>query len=149
MATRNQPTGLTPAKTAAEEKAEFTFEVGDYAATKSRSTSKVPDMVADLLEELRDAYGKEVKDAKENVIPAGTVKYRIATVHNEEAGDTFSKHVRSYSKTVMYPGWSARLSRLSPTTFRVGVGPVKPKTRRNTAQSAIVEILPELEAGAA
>lgn len=125
----------------ATEPAAFSFEVGDYATGKHRATSKVPDLVADLLEELRDAHGKEVKDAKGVVIPADVVKFRTVTLPHEAAGEQFARHVRSYSKTVMYPEWSARLSQLSPTVFRVGVGPVNPKPRRAkaTAEDAPTE----------
>lgn len=125
------PQTPAPAPTADE----FSFELGDYATGKHRASSKVPDKVADMLEELRTAHGQEVKNAKGEMIPSGVVKFRTVTVPHKTAGDTFAKHVRSYSKTVMYPEWSARLSRLSDTSFRVGVGPVKPKPRRaRTAQ---------------
>jgi hypothetical protein len=133
MAPRNQGTHQadpTPEVPATPETDTFTFQVGDYASGKHRASSKVPDEVADLLEDLRAAHGQDVTDGKQNAIPAGTVKFRTVTVANEAAGDTFAKHVRSYSKTVMYPEWSARLSRMSDTSFRVGVGPVKPKPRR-------------------
>ena len=119
------PPAPTPTPTA-----EFTFEVGDFATGKHRASSKVPDNVAKLLEDLKDAHGKPVKNAKGEEIGAGTVKFRTVTVPHAAAGDDFTKHVRSYSKTFMYPEWSARLSRLNDTTFRVGVGPVKPKPRR-------------------
>lgn len=151
MAARNQPltapftqqtTEATPAPAPAPKPEDFTFEVSGYVVGKHRAISKVPDQVADLLEELRSAHGRDVKDAKGAIIGAGTVKFRTVTVAHEAAGDDFMKHVRSYSKTVMYPEWSARVSRLSPTTFRVGVGPVKPKPRR--AKTADV---PDTEAG--
>jgi hypothetical protein len=130
MATpRTNPVPQIPAPTP-EPAGEFTFEVGDFATGKHRATSKVPDTVADLLEDLRESHGREVTDAKGSKIAAGAVKFKTVTVPHKAAGDTFAKHVRSYSKTAMYPEWSARLSRLSDTTFRVGVGPVKPKPRR-------------------
>lgn len=133
MAVQIRPSGTVtqvPAPAPAPKTDEFTFEVGEYATGKHRAASKVPDKVADLLEDLRDAHGKEIKNGKGEAIGAGVVKFRTVTVPHKEAGDTFAKHVRTYSKTVMYPAWSARLSRLSDTTFRVGVGPVKPKARR-------------------
>lgn len=150
MAARNQPLAapFTPPVSAtppapAPEPDSFSFEVSDYVTGKHRAISKVPDQVADLLEELRTAHGQEVKDAKGAPIGPGVVKFRTVTVAHEAAGDDFMKHVRSYSKTVMYPEWSARVSRLSPTTFRVGVGPVKPKPRRaKTDAAAESEIIP-------
>lgn len=131
MAPRNTPT--TPAaapETPATPTGEFTFEVSDYATGRHRPLSKVPDSVADLLEDLREAHGKEVTDAKGNTIGSGVVKFKTVTLPHKAAGEQFAKHVRSYSKTVMYPEWSARLSQLSDTTYRVGVGPVKPKPRK-------------------
>ena len=139
-ANRPNPAPTTPAAptTPTAPAAEFSFEVGDYATGKQRPSSKVPDSVADLLEDLREAYGREVADVKGNKIAASAVKFKTVTVPTPEAGESFAKHVRSYSKTVMYPEWSARLSQLSPTTFRVGVGPVKPKPRK-PRQTAPVE----------
>jgi hypothetical protein len=109
----------------------LTFEVSDYDTGKHRvSSTKVPDEVADLLEDLKIQHGQEVQNRKGETIPAGVVKFRTVKVPHKDAGDTFARHVRSYSKTMMYPTWSARLSRLSDTELRVGVGPVKPKPRR-------------------
>lgn len=139
MAPRTQGgTPQVPQTPAAPAPDTFSFEVGDYATGKHRAGSKVPDSVADLLEDLREAHGKTVTDAKGTSIPGGTVKFKTVTLPHKEAGETFAKHVRSYSKTVMYPEWSARLSRLSDTTFRVGVGPVKPKPRRPKTEAAPV-----------
>lgn len=139
MAVRTNPAPQTPNPQAPAPKPsdELSFEVSDYATGKHRPTSRVPDAVADLLEDLRDAHGKEVTDAKGNKIAANVVKYKTVTVPHKEAGEQFARHVRSYSKTVMYPEWSARLSQLSDTTFRVGVGPVKPKPRRKKSDDMI------------
>lgn len=138
--TRNTPAPQVPAEETVTIPAatEYTFEASDYATGGHRVRSAVPDQVADLLEDLREAHAKEVTDAKGSVIPAGVVKFKTVTLPSAEHGKTFAKHVRSYSKTVMYPEWSARLSELSPTTFRVGVGPVKPKGRRNRNAADVV-----------
>jgi hypothetical protein len=133
MATRNPVNPLVshvPETPAPAPDPEFTFEVGGYGAGRHRAFARVPDAVADLLEDLRAAHGREVTDAKGAIIGAGVVKFRTVTVPSKDAGDGFAKHVRSYSKTVLNPEWSARLSRLSDTAFRVGVGPVSPKPRR-------------------
>lgn len=142
MAARTNPLApsapTAPTAPAPAPASNFSFEVSDYVSGKHRASSKVPDEVADLLEDLRTAHGREVTDAKGVAIGAGTVKFKTVDVPHKEAGDVFAKHVRSYSKTVMYPEWSARLSRLSDTSFRVGVGPVKPKPRRAKSEAGTI-----------
>lgn len=134
MATEKKSSNLTPARTQEEEKRDFSMSVGDYATGSVRVASKVPDEVADLLEDLREAHGREITVKSGQTVPAGQPKYRVVTFPTEEHTAEFKKHALSYSKGVMgADGYSVRLSHISPTSVRVGVGTIVPKPRKPKA----------------
>ena len=133
MATRNTPAPGRATDTAvtAPDSAEFPMEVSDYATATVRVSSRVPDAVADLLEDLREAHDREVTVKSGQTIPAGQPKYKTVSFPTEEHAKDFKRHALSYSKGVMTgDGFSVRLSHISPTSLRVGVGKVVPKPRR-------------------
>lgn len=112
---------------------DFPFEVSSYAAGQRIVASKVPDSVADLLEDLRDAYSRSVITDTGATVPAGTVKYKTITTTDPGHADQFIKHAKNYSKNILANlgpdgQWSVRISRLSPNTVRIGVGPVRVRT---------------------
>jgi hypothetical protein len=111
---------------------DFPFTVSTYTAGKRIVANKVPDTIADLLEDLRDAHDVDITTDNGTVVPAGTVKYKTVTTPTPEHADLLVKHVRSYSKNELAPTHSVRLSRLSPTTVRVGVGPVRVRNNPRT-----------------
>lgn len=143
MATRNTPAPERSTDTVtAPESADFPMEVSDYATATVRVSSKVPDSVADLLEDLRDAHGREITVKSGQSVPAGQPKYKVVSFPTEEHVKDFKRHALSYSKGVMSgDGYSVRLSHISPTSVRVGVGTIVPKPRRK--KNADTSVTPE------
>lgn len=122
---------------------DFVMEVGDYATGSVRVASKVPDSVADLLEDLREAHGREITVKSGQTVPAGQTKYKVVSFATEELTKDFKRHALSYSKGVMASdGYSVRLSHISPTSVRVGVGTIVPKPRKpkNTDSAVSAEV---------
>jgi hypothetical protein len=120
--------------------ADFPMEISDFATSNVRISSKVPDTVADLLEDLREAHGREIAVKGGQTVPAGQPKYKVASFPTEELTAEFKKHALSYSKGVMaQDGYSVRLSHLTPTSVRVGVGTIVPKPRKAKKTETIVE----------
>lgn len=132
MASRNVPTpGQKPDAVTASESTDFPMEVSDYATASVRVSSKVPDTVADLLEDLREAHGREITVKSGQKVPAGEPKFKVVSFPTEEHAKDFKRHALSYSKGVMAAdGFSVRLAHVTPTSVRVGVGTIVPKPRR-------------------
>lgn len=108
-----------------------TLKVSDFVTGSVRVTSKVPDDVADLLEDLADALNQEITVKSGQVVPAGQPKFKVVDLDTEEEAKDFKKHALSYSKGVLAnDGYSVRLAHISPTSLRVGVGAIVPKPRR-------------------
>lgn len=130
-----QPTGETVSAST-----DFPMKVSDYATATVRVSSKVPDSVMDLLEDLKEAHGREITVKSGQTVPAGQPKYKVVDFPTEDHAKDFKKHAHSYSKGVMAnEGYSVRLSHISPTSVRVGVGTIVPKPRRNKKNTDTVE----------